>query len=158
MPSSQLEIPALAFALMEVEDQAAMKAYGAYSLEWLPLAASASKATARLAVSSEADFVVVAVTKFITDNAAPPVFVTNSLQTLDLRIGDKSPFVDREVALENFAGTAADPFIITWPWKWTANTTVVGFLTNLSTAVFNVRLTFHGIHIYNGVERSRRSF
>lgn len=153
MASSTMEVPALSIALLPPSQRAKSMDYNAYSLEWVPLAASASQAKATVTIDSSVDFVALYASGVVTDTATPPVLIASPMAMLSLQVADRKLF-DKDVHWMNFVGAVASSssfFPLPFPLFLPKATTVTGFLTNLTATAANYRLTLHGyiIHDYS---------
>jgi len=155
MAGATYEVPALAIALLAGSDKARSKDYAAYTLEWLPLAASQARVKATFTVDSQVDFVALYATGNATDTANPPVENATPQFLINFNVADRQVF-DRDIHWRNAVGSAISPFPIPFPFYMPRATTLTGFLTNLTAVANNVRITFHGfvLHTY-GKNESR---
>lgn len=160
MPSASLETAALALALLPASQRARSMDYNAYSIEWLPLAASAAQQKASVTIDSSVDFVATEVSGEVTDTATPPVHNATPMATLQIQVADRKLF-DKDVMWTNFVGNiAAAPgvHVLPFPLFLPRATTVTGFLTNLTPTAGNYRLTFHGFIIHDYSRTQSRAF
>lgn len=123
-----------------------------YTLQWLPLAASAGNAKASTSTQDSSDFICTGVAAYVTDTATPPVENTTPQATITLQIGDSSFMPDgNALHLQTLAVSAAwrQPHELEFPVYIQRNTSIVGFLTNLTATAMNVRLHLFGLRIFD---------
>jgi len=160
MASGSLEITALSLALLPQSQRDRSKDYNAYSIEWLPLVASASQQKSSVTIDSSVDFVAISVSGTVTDTATPPVLNTTPQAMLSLQVADRKLF-DKDVHWMNFVGNiggASGPFPLPFPLFLPRATTVTGFLTNLTATAANYRLTIHGYILHDYSRTSSRGY
>lgn len=139
-----------ALVLLPPETRDRAKEYAVYSLEWLPMAANASKQKASFTVDANADFVGIIPVWYVTDTAAPPAEILAPQVTFNLNVSGGRQIFDKDVHLKAAAGQqVTNGFPFAFP-LWVARTgTLNGFLTDLANTARNVRLSIHGFHIYD---------
>ncbi len=126
--------------------------WGAYSLLWLPLAASAAQVKATVTTQDDSDFVATRIKTYCTDNAAPPVELTAPQATFTFQIGSTNLFPDQNpvhVSNSNVAAAKDRGHELEYPVLIPAVTTLAAFLTNLTAAVMNVRMVIYGVRVFN---------
>lgn len=130
----------------------AARNWAVYTLQWLPLAASAGAAKASTSTQDSSDFIATHVKAYVTDTATPPVENTTPQATLTLQIGDASFMPDNNALhIQTLAISAGDRRgkELDFPIYIQRNTSLVGFLTNLTATAMNVRLHFFGLRIFD---------
>lgn len=143
MASATYETPALAIALLPESERQRAKDFASYTLEWLPMAASAARARASFTVASDVDFVALYVTGVALVVGAATVIAAPGIM-LNLLVADRQIF-DKDVYWNTIAsGTAAAPFPLPFPLWLPKATTLTGVVSDLLATAANVRLTFHG--------------
>lgn len=125
--------------------------WAAYSMLYLPLAASAANTKGSVATQDNSDFILMRIKAYVTDTATPPVENTTPQATLTLQIGDSQMFPDgNAVHIQNFAVSAADRrgHELEFPVRVPRSTNLVCFMSNLTATQMNVRLVFFGLRVY----------
>lgn len=126
--------------------------WAVYTLQWLPLALSAGNAKATTSTQDSSDFIATHLKAYVTDVATPPVENTTPQATLTLQIGDSSFMPDgNALHLQTLAISAGDRrgHALDFPIYIQRNTSLVGFLTNLTPTAMNVRLHVFGLRIFD---------
>lgn len=119
-----------------------------YVAEFLPATLSVATVV-QLQISSDSDFALFQQvrTVFATDNttvlANPPYTVT--IQDA----GTGRFWSNAAVQLENWFGTAQEPYVLVKPVVLGGGSTLTITLTNLSATSYNVRLAFHGMKLFD---------
>jgi hypothetical protein len=141
---------ALAVLAPAKQQNARLEAF--YSLTWLPLAASAANAKATVVTQDDSDFIALRLRAYVTDNNVPPAEVATPQATLTLTIGSNSLMPDGNgLHLGAMTSSAAYRGGLDFAYPvWIARqTTLTGFLTNLTATAMNVRIFLEGIRIMN---------
>jgi hypothetical protein len=128
------------------------RAWAAYSMQWLPLLASAAGVKGSVTTKDDSDFIVVRIKAYCTTNAIPPVENATPQATLDkLTIGSIAMFPDDNGQhLGQFAISSGDRrgHELEFPVWLPAQTSLNALLTNLTATDIMVRLTFWGFRIF----------
>lgn len=157
MASATYEVTALAMALLSSADRARAKDFTSYSLEWLPLAANASRSNQKFTVQADTDFVGLYITGNMTDTATPPVENATPQATIQFEIADRKSF-DKDVHWRQVIGSAAQPFPLPFPWWISRASTLNAYLSNLTATAYNARITIHGFVLHDRPRTTSRGY
>lgn len=157
MASATYEVTALALALLPESDRRRSKDFASYSVEWLPLAASAGRAKASVTIDAQHDFIGLLLTGNSTDTATPPVENATPQFTINFEFADRKVF-DKEVHWRNIIGSASTPFPLPFPWWLSRASTLTGLLSNLTATANNARVTVHGFILHDYGRTSSRGY
>jgi hypothetical protein len=123
-----------------------------YSLTWLPLAASAAAIKATVTTQDDSDFIAMRLVAYTTDTATPPVENTTPQATLTLQIGSNQLMPDAtglHIGMLSASAAYRTAYEFSYPIWIARQTTLTGFLTNLTATAWNVRIHLEGIRIMN---------
>lgn len=132
----------------------AARSWAAYSLLWLPLAASAANIKASVTTQDDSDFIVMRIKAYATDNAAPPVELTAPQATITFTSGSTNLFPDgNAVHVADFAVSAGARMghELEFPQLVARNTTLTALASNLTATAMNLRLVLFGLRVFSYV-------
>lgn len=109
--------------------------------------AVAQTLTNTIPVQQDASFLWTMLCQSNTDTTSPQVFGGSLIQVTDQ--GGNKVLENTPVALDTIAGTAQRPFILPIPYQFIRSGSIVVQLQNQGIAAQQVRLTFHGIKLYD---------
>lgn len=123
-----------------------------YGLNFLAIAAGAT-VTSQLAIQADSDFEVLKMNFASNLNAAVQTAATRTIPQCSMTIldtGSGRQLMNQSIDLTAMFGTGSDPFILSTPRVFKANSTIQVAMTNYSTAeVYNLRLAFIGNKQYS---------
>lgn len=130
-----------------------VKDFFIYSVEWLPLAASAMT-PATFEVDGSAGFQIISLARVVTatDNTTVLAFPPFLVRIEDS--GSGRNLMNIACHIENMAGSAQLPGIWPFPKTLPPNTQVSITLQNLSATAYNVRMAFAGFKVF-GMEQGK---
>jgi hypothetical protein len=138
--------------LLPPERQKSARNLAFYTLQWLPLVASQANVKATTSTQDASDFVAMGMIAYATTNAAPPVENVSPQATLLLSIGDASFMPDNNplhIATFNASAGYRKGFEFPFPVWIQRNTTLTGFLTNLTAVDIMVRIHLYGVRVFD---------
>lgn len=130
----------------------AARSWAAYSLLWVPLAASASSIKASVTTQDDSDFVVMRIKAYATDTATPPVELTSPQATINFTSGSTNVFPDgNPVHVGNFAVSAGARLghELEFPQLVARNTTLTALASNLTATAMNLRIVLFGLRVFS---------
>lgn len=129
-----------------------LKDFFVYTAEFLPLAAGGT-ATVNTAIQADSDFLIVAVTRVVTD-IANTTFLANVPQLVTITdAGSGRNLMDRAVHMDNLIGTAQLPSYWPYPKLIRASGTLNTTVQNLDGAnARNVRISYLGFKVFGESE------
>lgn len=124
-----------------------IKEFFAYSVNFLPLAASGTQ-TQSISIQSDTDFILLYGTMVATqtDNVTPLAFAPALVQLRDGSSGND--LFQSPLHVENVFGDAMQPGIFAVPYYLRANSNLQVTLQNLEANDRNYRLAFHGCRVW----------
>lgn len=126
------------------------KDYAVFTAEWNTIAASAAQQPVDVAISQDADFLGMYLTRVVT-NAAGTTFSTNApLLVMIIDQTNGINITDRYTFLDNVAGVAQNPAVLPIPKLIPRSSKVTFNLTNLDGAnAYRVQISLHGVRVFN---------
>lgn len=120
-----------------------------YSWEWVPLAASSTGTPVITNILSDSDFVAVVGVASIFANDAARAAIQNHDVTIAITDQGSGRFIsDKPVSLRHWFGEPNNPFVLTPPKLFTANSSVQITAINNSNVAVVIRATFAGYKAY----------
>lgn len=122
-----------------------------FGVDFTPLAASGQSA-AEVGLNANSYFILLAQTRFVTavDNITAVPVPPITVQITDT--GASRAFQNRAIHMENWFGSAQDPFLYPWPVIISPASTLTVTVANLVATAWNIKLAFHGFQAW-GVRR-----
>jgi hypothetical protein len=144
---------AAVLSLLPPDVRAQPRAWAAYSILFLPLAANAAGVKGSVTTSDGSSFILTRIKAVCTTNAAPPVENATPQATFTLSIGSLNLFPDGNPQhLQAYAVSSGDRrgHVLEFPTLVDGNTALTCLMTNLTATDFMVRLHLYGIRTWKG--------
>jgi len=140
-------------SLLPTEKRRLAHTWAGYSIQFLPLTASAAGTTLGFATQDGSEFIIMRIGAYVTTTAAPPVENVVPQATFSITIGSYKLFPDDKAHhVAPYSLSAADHrgHELEFPALVQNNTTVSIAMTNLTAVDMNVRWMLWGVRLIAG--------